>query len=151
MIIFNPVIAETNSDDFLSGDQMHAYYKLMELQQNSWIYALLSYYRIGQNLMSFDMRNGFYPGTAISIDCAEVSVYSFGIPATTSEKFIEESMAAFTAKFNEGDSVYWLSETESYPGKEELLSCIQKSDATVYVMPWAEIKNEIKISSNLKE
>lgn len=144
MIIFNPVIAESNADSFLSQGQTTGYYKMMDLQQNTWLYSLFKKNRIFQELMLFDMKESFDVGTSILTESFGVGVLSYGIPVNNSDSFIEEAKNYFSIRFKESDDIYWVSDAENYPNKDSLLKAIKSSDANIIELDWKSIKEIVR-------
>jgi hypothetical protein len=149
MFIFNPVIAETNSDSFLSEDMTVAFYKLMEYQQNSHLYSCLPNHKVGQSLMDFDIESGFEPSSILLTENSGLTVCSIGVPILWDDETKSKCKMMLKGMIDVQPDMVWIKENSANPLFAELGEIIKEIYEDTASHPWPFVKDMIR--NNIKK
>jgi hypothetical protein len=152
MIIVNPVIAASSGDDWLSGDVLCFYTKLMEYPANKLLNELLPHHKVGEKLKRHELDAGFGPNYFFYTDAMGVMVVSIGVAPSQTDTDIDVAVSDFRLFLNEqphGRKVFFATGARNIPGATAFLDGI-KSIEIVGEIDLRELGKEIVEFNQIK-
>jgi hypothetical protein len=145
MIIVNPVIAASSGDDWLSGEVLCFYTKLMEYPANKLLNELLPHHKVGEKLKRHELDAGFAPNYFFYTDVMGIMVVSIGVVPSQTDTDIDVAVSDFRLFLNEqphGRRVFFVTGARNIPGATAFLDGIKNIETVGEIAP-RELSNEI--------